>query len=378
MTERVTSKLIDSTSTALGSAETYTGNWVDVRSFNSVSFAVRADQNCTLYADFTTDLNSGTTDSTLTYKIAANINEVHRLSITRSFFRIRIVNGSAAQSYLSASVMAGDHNQLAAPINLSLGLDSDAIAVRPTIPEDEIVIGKRSGVRHFTQFGYGTNLTAAGGEEVIWATSAAFTPMTTASTFTITYNNTTDGEGQNGALTIYIDYIDSNGLAQQTTHTLGSSGSDVTSFSGLGINRGAISSSGSTDTNGSAITITETTGGTTQGYIPAGEGVTQQAIYHVDSNSYAVGKLLYIKCNKLSGGSSPRVLIKAYVYNRAVQTKYQIFRDTINTATDTTVNLTEPVGFRLSPTDIVYFVADTDTNSTEVDIRFSVVEYKLD
>lgn len=40
--------------------------------------------------------------------------------------------------------------------------------------------------------------------------------------------------------------------------------------------------------------------------------------------------------------------------------------------------ITEPVGFALSPTDVLYFVADTDTNDTVVNFRFSLNEYKID
>lgn len=372
----------NSSSTALGSSETFTGAWEDVSMFHTVSFACRANATGTLYVDFTSDINSGTTDSTLTYKIAANINEVHRLTITRRFFRIRLVNDSTAQTYLSLSTCLGNHPQLSAPLNLNVGLDADATVVRPSIPEDEIVIGKRSGVRPFTKFGYVEALTAAGGEQVIWSAGAttAFTPMTTASTFTIAYNSTTDGSdgGATGATSLYIQYIDANGLNAEAVHVLSNTGSDVTSFTGLGINRIAVSASGSSNTNVNDITITETTGATTQAHIPAGQGVTQQLIYFVSSNAYAVGKFLWINTNKLSGGGSPRVVIKAYVFNRNVETTFEVFRVTVDTNTQTIVEFTEPVGFRLTPTDVIYFVADTDTNNAIVNARFSIVEYDND
>lgn len=275
--------------------------------------------------------------------------------------------------------MLGYHVQLSAPMNLNLGLDSDAITVRSTIPSDEIVIGRRSGVRPFTKFAYRTGLTAAAGEETVWAwTGGNFTPMTTASTFTIAYTNTSDGSTANGAKTLFFQYIDASGLPAEAVHTLGSSGSDVTSFTGLGINRIVVSSSGSTQTNGGAIQVTETTGGTTQAYLPANEGVTQQLIYFTGSNSYAIGKYLWISCNKISGGGSPRVTIKGYVFNRNIATKFQIFRATIDTSSDTIIKINEPVGFRLTPTDVLYFVADTDTNNTVIDIRMSLVEYDND
>lgn len=40
--------------------------------------------------------------------------------------------------------------------------------------------------------------------------------------------------------------------------------------------------------------------------------------------------------------------------------------------------MSNPVGIRLTPADVFYFVADTDTNNAEIAIRFSLLEYKID
>ena len=242
---------------------------------------------------------------------------------------------------------------------------------------DDIVRGKVANARHYTKFGYRTGITAAGGYQTIWAYSSGnFTPMTTASTFTITYNNSNDGLGTNGALSLYFDYIDADGLYAITQITLGNSGTDVTSFTGLGINRVAVVNSGSGQTNVSAITVTETTGGTVQGYLPAGEGVTQQAIFHTDEASQAIAKFVYVKVNKLASGN-PRVTVHGWVFNRTYSTKFLIYREIFDTRDgDVQANINEPIGFRLSPRDVLYFEANTDTNDTEVDARFSLIEYK--
>lgn len=380
MTDKLNGYLSEknSTSTPLGAAATYTGTWEDCRSYDTISFAVRTDQTCTLYADFTSDPTNGVTDSTLTYKIAININEVHRLTITRPFYRIRIVNDSVEQTYLSVSTMLGSHPQLSAPMNLSAGLDADATLVRPSSFTDEVVLGRRSGVNSFTKFGYRSNLTAANGEETIWAASGNFTPLTSASTFTIAYNNATDGVGQNGALSLQISYIDENGMDAVLNHTLGSSGSDVTTVTGLGINRAVVTSSGSTNWNVNDIAITATTGGTTQAFIPATQSVTQQLIFHMDTNSKGVARFLWINTNKLSGGGAPRIVIKGYVFNRTIATQFEIFRVTIDTNSENTIALSEPIGFALSASDVLWFVADTDTNNSTVAMRFSLLEYRND
>ena len=368
--------LKNTTLTPLVADATYTGEWEDVSSWDSVSFAVKANTACTIYADFTSDYTFQNIDSSLMYNSSANINEVHRLSVTRQFFRIRVVNGSTDQSYLSVSSMLGSHALLSAPQNLNLGLDADAIATRPSDVQDEIAIGRRPGVSSYNKFGYREGLTAATGEETIWSAPGNFVPMTTASTFTITYTPASDGSTSNGAKVLYFLYVNEEGLSTISIHVLGSSGSDVTSFSGLGINRCAVSVAGSTQANGADISITETTGGTVQAFIPAGHSTTQQALFHTDANSDGVAKFIKININKLSGGGSPRVEIKGYVFNRQFQVRYEIFRISIDTSSENTIMLTDPVGFRLSPTDVLYFIADTDTNNTVVNLRFSLNEYK--
>lgn len=368
----------NSSEAPLGVSETFTGEWEDCRSFDSIAIALRADTATTIYIDFTSNISNGVTDSTLSYKASANINEVHRLTVTRPFFRIRVVNGTSAQSYLSLSSMLGNHAQLAAPANLTIGLDADATVVRPTIAADEIVTGHRAGVSPFTKFGERTGLTASAGEETVWDTTGNFVPMTVASTFTITYNSSTDGLGTTGATQLYFYYIDSDGLSTITPHVLSNTGSDVTAFSGLGINRAVVSASGSANFNTNNITITETTGATTQAIIPATESVTQQAIFFTDANSVAVTKSLWVHSNKVSGGGSPRVIVKGFVFNRTFETRYQIFKTTIDTGVENTINIIDPVGFKLSATDVLYFVADTDTNNASIEVRFSLVEYKND
>jgi hypothetical protein len=380
MTQRYASKrsLKNTTETPLSADATWTGAWEDCSSYDSIAFAVKADVTGTLCAQFTSKPEDDTIDSSLDYKISANINEVYRLTITRQFFRLVYTNDSTEQTSMSLDCMLGSHPLLTAPLNLNVGLDSDAIVTRPSNFADEVIIGRRPGIRNFTKFGYASGLTAAAGEETVWAATGNFTPMTTASTFTITFNNATDGLGTTGALSLFIDYIDENGLSAQTQLTLDATGSQVTSFSGFGINRAAVVNSGSAQTNTNNITITETTGATIQALIPASEGVTQQCIFHTDANSDAVARYLWINANKLSGGGSPRITIKGYVFNRTYETRFEVFRCTIDTSSESFVSLSEPNGFVLSPRDVLYFVADTDTNNSIVNLRFSLMEYKRD
>lgn len=363
----------NTTTTPLAGDATYTGTW-EQNELSDVMVSCQADAAGILYFDFSVDGTNYSTFPTAGFAVAAGIHEFHTAVKGPRYFRVRYVNDSAAQGYFRLYTYYGEFRNPSAPLNQSLGLDSDAVAVRPNDFQEEVRLGRRTGVTGWNKFAYRTGLTAAGGEEIVWASSATFTPLTAASTFTITYNNATDGSGTTGATQLYFYYIDSAGLPQITPHTLGSSGSDVTSFSGLGINRCVVSASGSADTNTNTITVTATTGGTTQALIPALGSVTQQAIYFTGSNHSVVVK--YLMLNVAVATKTATILVKGYVYNRQFATRYEIFRVKIDTATELTMQLIDPVGFVLNPTDILYFVADSDSNSVDIVVRFSLNQYQ--
>ena len=124
------------------------------------------------------------------------------------------------------------------------------------------------------------------------------------------------------------------------------------------------------------ITITSSSSGGVHAFVPAGEGVTQQALFHVPSNGRGIAKYLFINVNKLSG-SNPTVTIKGIVHNRTVDSKFEVFRAVMDTATTEHLEISEPVGFALSASDILYFTANTDTNNTIVGAcRFSMNIYE--
>jgi len=261
------------TNLASGNSFTFTGTWEQVTQPDGM-VNLLADQVCTLKLQFSMDAGV-TVHSTLTKMTSANINEFTTFVKGARYFRVLVTTDSLTTTTFVLETQYGQFRQGNAPKNLSLGLDSDASVVRPTSNQDEIRIGLRPGVTGWTKFGYRTDLQSASGEQTVWATTGNFTPLTSAETFDIAYDGTgggsTDGAGTTGATELTFFYIDANGKEATATHTLGTDGDDTTSFTGFGINRCAVSASGSNDTNVSAITITATTAGTTQAIIPAAE-----------------------------------------------------------------------------------------------------------
>jgi len=202
--------------------------------------------------------------------------------------------------------------------------------------------------------------------------------LTAASTLTIV-SSSTDDDGAPagiGANNIIIYGVDANRKAQTEVVVLNGTTSVVTATTWLGINRVAVYIAGTSLNNVGNITVTATTGGTVQAYMPAGEGTTQQAIFFTQSNHKALADYLLLNVTKLSGGSSPRVTIKGWVYSAVSQAKYEVFRHLIDTSVENTVEVTPSQPFVIGEKSVLWFEATTNTNDTSVAMRFSLIEVK--
>ena len=121
----------NSSSTPLSSLQQFTGIPVDVSMYPSVVFACLTDRDGVLYAEFSAD--GITWQSSLPYNVLANKNEVHRLTVTRRYFRLRFVNTSLSnQTSFSLQSMAGSFQSLTSALNTQIQRDADSLVVRST------------------------------------------------------------------------------------------------------------------------------------------------------------------------------------------------------------------------------------------------------
>jgi hypothetical protein len=120
----------NSSSTPLNASTTFTGTSEDVASFPSLVVACKTDQDGQLFVDFSID---GTNwDSTLTFDVTADVNEVHRITITRRYFRVRFTNTSLSnQTYLRLQCLLGSYQSLTSSLNSTIQQDADTLVVRP-------------------------------------------------------------------------------------------------------------------------------------------------------------------------------------------------------------------------------------------------------
>jgi len=255
------------------------------------------------------------------------------------------------------------------------GAGSDG-SFEPKDYSTEVALGNITDTSIVNKFGFNADIDSGSGFEIIASFGGSFDPLTqvitTLQTFTILYDETVDGLGTSGALGILISIIDENFEQVDQFHTLGNTGSDVTSFSGYGINRALVFSNGGDGFNAQDITIEATIDSTIQAQIPSQSSVTQQCVYQTPVGFSFLMDFIEISALKLSGGGgSPKINIKGYSYSRVTNTIYDIFDQQIDTDVENNIPISFPKPFIFGGREVIYFVADTDVNNTKVSLRFS-------
>ena len=363
----------NSTTTLLNAAAAFTGTAEDVSKFDSIVVAAKTDQNGTIEVEFS---NDGTNwDSTLTrYYRTDQIEAPHRFTITRKYARVVFTNTSASnQTYLRLQTAFGSKTPLNAPSDSVLAQDFDAAVVRPTDYKHEVALGRRQGATLWNKFGYNPDIDV--GTEVVAVFGGTFTPMTTARTLSVVSTSTHDAAAGTGARTLRIYGVDANRVAQNVDLTLNGTTPVVTTETWLGVNRIAITESGSGITNAGTITATATTDLTIQGQIPTGEGTTQQCIFFTQANHTALAEWLKVTTLK-QAAQDPKVTVKAWVYSAVSNTKQEVLRLEIDTAISNDIQLLPPLPYPIPESSCFWLEATTDKADTILSARFSLVEYR--
>lgn len=363
---------INSSTAPLANGATFTGEWQNVEEYSSIIVAVKTDQSGAYYVDFSPDGVNADSQLTRFYN-TPDIEAPPRFTVTRQWFRVRFVNDSGSdQTYLRLQTkLAVNAEQLNIPIDATMSRDYDSISVRPTDYFTEVGQGLRQGAINWNKWGYNTDVDSAA-IEVIATHGGTMAIMTTADTLDVVSDSAEDDAGQTGALTILITGIDENAQTQTEIVTMDGTTPVTTVGQWLGVNRVTVLSSGSADANVGIITLDDTSNAVgVQASIPAGDSVTQQAIFHTSINSQMMIRWILINCRKLSGGTQPRVTVRGWSYSRVTDTNYEIFRFDFDTAVDNFNPVPLPIPFPIGGREVFYFTAETNTNDTTVGVRFS-------
>lgn len=211
----------NSSTTPLASAATFTGTWTLCEGYSSVTVAALTDQDGSLFVDLSPDGTNA--DSTLTFSMQAGINEVHRITITRKYYRVRLTNTAAgAQTYLRLQSILGEQGLLSSPLNQAISQDSDAITTRTITQETAIAIGLMTGYSVVNKFGKNSDVDTATVPEDIWEGGGVYTgfPAGAAETISVFSSSASDTAAGAGARTIRISGLDANYNVVQETVTL--------------------------------------------------------------------------------------------------------------------------------------------------------------
>lgn len=358
----------------MGPSGFFSGVAEDVSAYNSVVIAVKTDQEGTYSIQFSNDATNW--DSVLTrYYRVGQIEPPHRFTITRQYCRAVFNNNTTGtQSYFRLQTSYGDKTELNIPTDAVMAKDYDATAVRPIDYHYEVALGRRQGATTWNKFGYNADVDV--GTETVWAYGGTFVPMTGASTLSIVSNHTGDSFLGSGAKSVILQGVDAN--YQAVNEVLSLSGTSPVTTANLyrGVNRMSVYLAGASQNNMGDITATAVTGSTVQAYMPVGQGVTQQLIFFTQADHQVLADWLVLNAEKISGGTTPKVTFKGWVYSAVSNGKYEVFRQIVDTNVDDHIELRPSQPFVIGEKSIFYIEATTNVNDTSVQGRFSLIEVR--
>ena len=291
--------------TPLSGGATYTGI-AEKSDYPEVAVSCKTDAAGTLYFDFSNDGTNWDTFPSSGFAVSAGIHEFHTAVKLPRWFRARLVNGSTAQTYLRLYTYFGKNFRAPnAPLNQALGLDADAILVRPTFPWLDISRGLVSGVTSIKKFGRTTVSTSYtplcyGG---IGNTGGIYNTPQSGSATTLRIKaggNANDTAAGSGAREITLQGLDENwSEVSETLATAGASASSATTTTFTRLFRAFVSASGtyataSAGSQAAEITIENGSGGTDWAFIPYPTSAFPESQSSIGAYSVPTGYTAYV------------------------------------------------------------------------------------
>lgn len=242
----------------------------------------------------------------------------------------------------------------------------------------EVALDNVLNVSTWNKWGYNNDVDT-GSEEIIASWGGVWQPPTAAETVDFVSTSANDTSGGTGLNSIVIYGIDENRESIIEVLTLNGLTPVTTVNTYFGVNRVAPFLCGTNKANVGTIGGSQTTSGIILAEMPIGETVIQQAIFHVQTGYTFLITSLHINVIKISGGGGhPTVTVRGWVWSPVANANIQIFKAKIDTQIENTVDINATETFPVTESSVLYFTAETDTNNTIVDLRFSGKEIKND
>lgn len=370
----------NTTTTPLGAAATFTGSW-EQNGWPSVIVSCQCDSTATLHFDFSVDGTNYSSFPSSGFDVTSGVHEFHMAIKGPRWFRVRLVNGSSAQSYLRLFTYYTLFGIPNAPLNQTLGSDADAITVRSYPIEVDLALGKLGGVQTYTKFGHVTGLDAADNAVDVWAFgNDAGSPRrdtknwpSAASTFYLASTSGSDSD-----VDVTVEYIDANGAAASVTVNTNGQTAVSLGVSCKDVNRAYCSGTNANVGNITILTANNFTAGAATdtaevvAMIPAGLGQTQNTHFTVPSGKQLIVKQINLLVSRASGAAgSADIYLKTQDSGKAVRVRRIYYMSTEASVNEVDGTVVLAAGARLWLT--VNDVSDTDTNVV-ASIRFDLVD----
>lgn len=299
----------NSSTVALTGGATFTGAW-EMTTAPDVMASLKTDASGTLFFDFSTDgVNSDSTFPPLGFTVAAGVNEFHTAVKGPRYFRVRLVNGASAQTYLRMGVYYGTFRQGNLPVNAGIGSDADATIVR-VIPTDvDLALGRIGGKDVGIKFGRNPGISTTTDPADVWngngnytGQPVGFTPETV-HVFSASANDTSAGTG---ARTIRITGLKTSTSTEYETEDLTLNGTTAVTSANTWwrVNRAEILTAGSGGENAGEVTVRPTT--TTANVfvvMPAGYNRSQIGAFTVPAGHNMILKRLRVAITRANGSA---------------------------------------------------------------------------
>lgn len=363
------------TETPLAGGATYTGIG-EYNNYPDVMVSCLTDADGMLFFDFSVDGTNWNTFPVAGFTVAAGVHEFHTAVKGPRIFRVRLVNGSGAQSYLRLYVYYGSFRQGNAPLNASIGADADATIVRSVDASVDLALGRFGGMIEDGKFGevYDVDTTSSFPID-IWYFGSGSSKLSVRSdeknwpsssgTLYMSSDSASDTD-----VDLLISYIDADGAGQdlEYTYTAGTTGASL-GVAGLDINRvEVVGPSLNVGNMYFAQTNTWTSGAPSTpsdviATVPAGYGQTQQAAYRVPAGKkmrikYAIGFMA--RASGAAGSAEVHILVKKPGGAWVVKRDFQM--TTTSPVSKPVAGLVFPAGAQVRAT--VQDVSDNDTAFT--------------
>lgn len=253
----------NSTTIPLSGGATFNANGLGQQSgLPDVMVTCQADQDGTLYFDYSDDGINWTTQPTNGFAVEAGENESHTATKGPQIFRARYVNGSNAQAVFSLVTYFGTFHQSSVPLDEQIHHDIDAIVTRTDSP-DAVMKGKVHNEFIIEKYARNPVIDTGTTPEDVWNGGGLYTgfPTATAEQFEVLSDDPVDTSAGTGAQTVRFFYqdadynmFDANGDPLFFDVIMnGTTGVSVGNPTGMRVWRGKVLTSGSGEANAGEI-----------------------------------------------------------------------------------------------------------------------------